>query len=160
MGKWKPVPDYEGLYEISDDGRLRSLYFDPPRMLNPSLNKDGYEYLGLNRNGCRRFWQVHRLVCVTFHGPPKGEMDASHIDGCRTNNRADNLEWLSHADNIRQKHAHNTVLRGEDHPRARLTRAAVAEIHSKPGVRADLAKKFGVSPSAIDDVRRGKNWAQ
>lgn len=119
--EWRPVVGYEGLYEVSSLGQVRSL--DrwvshwrggrsrlPGSVMKPDLsNPRGYERYTLSRSGMTRRFSLHRLVCEAFHGPaPEGKPLACHWDGNPRNNRADNLYWGSQADNMQDKRRHGT----------------------------------------------------
>lgn len=119
---WKPVPGYEGVYEVSDLGRVRSLdrldAAGRPRRGQPrSSTADGGGYLQVSlwRDGSERRVSVHRLVLVAFVGPaPKG-MEACHNDGDSTNNTLANLRWDTRSANSLDRVRHGT------HPEARKT---------------------------------------
>jgi hypothetical protein len=107
--RWKPVVDYAGLYEVSDRGRVRSL----PR---PSTSggvlrhgrHDGYQRVGLYRNGKLRFIFVHVLVLEAFVGPRPPSHEARHLNGRRLDNRLSNLAWGSRAANQLDSVRHGT----------------------------------------------------
>src|SRR5437660_319440 len=130
--EWRPVVGFEGLYEVSDFGRVRSLdrmvantsrrkkAFNFPRkgrLLNPSTRPDGY-----------KGFTVHDLVARAFLGVRPARAIINHIDGNRANNRLDNLEYTTYRAN--SLHAVDTLrkIAGENHPNARLTAASVREI--------------------------------
>ena len=99
---WKPVKDFEGLYEVSNLGRVKTL----PRsrvkggILKPSTNKWGYLNCILWKNGKRKFFPIHRLVADAFIPNPEGKSTINHIDCDRKNNRAENLEWCTQKENV------------------------------------------------------------
>lgn len=116
---WRPVVGFEGLYEVSDQGRVRSLDRVTTgrwgaaayrgRMLLPDRNNpDGYERVTLQRAGKRIRRAVHHLVLEAFVGPRPDEAEACHGDGDPANNVASNLRWDTHSANIRDKRAHGT----------------------------------------------------
>lgn len=88
--QWRPIPGH-GQYEASDRGRIRNAR--TRRVLKPMLTRRGYLKVDLGSRARNR--EIHRLVCLTWHGPPPVETDhADHIDFDRTNNAAENLRWL------------------------------------------------------------------
>lgn len=110
---WRPVVGYEGHYEVSNRGRVRSLdrylerkgrhggrhtYLQRGCVLQPQLINSGYLAVHLHLNGTRSIALVHRLVAEAFHGPARGR-EADHRDYDRLNNAADNLRWLTPAQN-------------------------------------------------------------
>lgn len=152
---WKPSPVFGDRYQVSSEGRVRSA----SGIKSPHSDKDGYPTVNLHRNGERKAFNVHRLICRAFHGESVApHREVAHIDGIRTNCRSVNLKWVSKIENCFHKKAHGTHMAGASHPSSKLSAEAVHEIRATPGVRRSLAEKFGVSVHAIDDVRRGKNW--
>lgn len=96
---WKDIPGYEGRYQASNLGRIRSLLDYHGRaqflVLSQQLNTNGYYFVLLYKNNSRRFVAVHRLVCAAFHKNPNNYPCVNHRDENRYNNRADNLEWCT-----------------------------------------------------------------
>lgn len=94
---WKPIVGFEGHYLVSDDGQVWSLYRH--RALKPTVDKYGYEKVGLfdGRKACPK--TVHRLVAQAFIPNPNNLPSVNHINEDKTDNRASNLEWVSVADN-------------------------------------------------------------
>ena len=99
--KWLPVKGYEGRYEISDLGRVRSL--SDGGILRPAVNNNGYSHLTLSKDGKRKDFRVHRLVAQHFIKNDGGKRDVNHKNGIKTDNRACNLEWLTHSENEQHK---------------------------------------------------------
>ena len=105
---WKPIDGYEGLYEVSNLGRVRSLEFrngsgtySRVSVMTPTDNGHGYKIVGLSLKNKRRNHYVHRLVANAFcDNPDEGEV-VDHIDHDRSNNSADNLRWISQRENVR-----------------------------------------------------------
>lgn len=172
---WKPIPDYEGIYEASSFGRIRSLdriaaignrnCHLKGRILSLSTTATGgYQTVMLCGNGSRRRWLVHTLVLSTFKGLPQANQECRHLDGSRTNNRLDNLAWGTRIDNWldRVRHGTNYGVRGERHHLAKLTDTQVREIFQRYtgryGEIAQLAKEHGVSSSRVSDIVNGKSW--
>lgn len=92
---WKPVPEFERLYMVSNMGRVFSLYND--KYVDLSLNKSGYVYVSLWRNGVRKQFRLHRLVAMVFvpNDDPDNKVQVNHIDENKQNNAASNLEWCT-----------------------------------------------------------------
>lgn len=100
---WKPIKDYEGLYEISNFGRVKSLIYHRgtyQRFLKPRKVKDGYLMVALYKNKRCRNHQVHQLVALHFIPNPYNYEEVNHIDFDKTNNKPENLEWVSRQENI------------------------------------------------------------
>lgn len=96
METWRDVVGYEGLYEVSDLGRVRSAY--TKRILSPGISQ-GYYYVALYKNGVRSNKQVNRLVAEAFLPNDNDYPIVHHKDEVRTNNALDNLEWQSYSYN-------------------------------------------------------------
>ena len=99
METWKPIEGYEGLYEVSDLGRVKSLKFGQEKILKQQ--KDGWGYLQVNlcKDGHTKTLRVHRLVAEAFIQNPNNLETINHKDEVKTNNAATNLEWMSVKDN-------------------------------------------------------------
>ena len=94
---WKDIPGYEGIYQISNLGRVKSFYNykrDGNNILKPKI-KHGYYQIGLRRNGIRKWHQLHRLIAKAFIPNPNNLPQINHIDENKLNNSIDNLEWCS-----------------------------------------------------------------
>lgn len=101
---WKEIPNYEGLYQVSNLGRVKSLkrwrnsgnggYFQKERVMNQTLNPYGYKILGLSKNGYKKTFQVHKLVAMAFlgHEPCGHKIVVDHIDNDKLNNNLSNLQ--------------------------------------------------------------------
>lgn len=107
---WLPIPGWEGLYEVSSHGRVRSLDrsvhypggWSVPmagRVLKQRLSTNGYPYVSLTNGARRETARVHRLVAHAFHGEPEPGHFALHRDDVKTNNTAENIRWGSPSDN-------------------------------------------------------------
>lgn len=97
MEKWLKVKGYEERYEISDMGRIRRL--SDGGLMRPAINQNGYQHVVLSKNGKAKDFRVHRLVATHFIENKAGKRDVNHKNGIKTDNRAANLEWLTHSEN-------------------------------------------------------------
>lgn len=96
---WRDIPGYKNLYQISDQGRVRSLKFGKEKILSPGLNKNGYYHIALCLNGKIRRFFVHRLVAMTFIFNPENKDCVDHINGVRSDNRLENLRFCTKKEN-------------------------------------------------------------
>ncbi len=98
---WKPVSGYEGLYEVSNHGRMRSLARNTTsgKILSPVFTWQGYARVHLWKNGKAKYHAVHRIVAEAFIPNPEGKPMVNHIDENKSNNHAGNLEWVTHIEN-------------------------------------------------------------
>ena len=100
MENWKAIDCYEGLYEVSDLGRVKSLKYGKDKILKPSKNPRGYLQVCLYKDGNRKQLLVHRLVAEAFIPNSNNLETINHKDEMKTNNAASNLEWMTLEDNI------------------------------------------------------------
>ena len=97
---WKAIAGFEGLYEVSNLGRVKSLKYGKEKILKPGKNIRGYLQVGLCKDGYLKHLFVHRLVAKAFIPNTQGLETVNHKDEVKTNNIVSNLEWMSIADNI------------------------------------------------------------
>jgi hypothetical protein len=170
---WKPVNDYEGLYEVSNLGRIRSLdrveiiatrwgstteRFHKGKILKPQLDGRGnYLHVTLGRNNTK---QVHRLVADAFIPNINNYPQINHKDEDKTNNCVDNLEWCT----AQYNNTYGTRIgmkTGEKHHNAKLSKADVTDIKTRIAngeLQKDLASEYGVSKSQISAINVGRCW--
>ena len=109
--EWKSIKGYEGLYMVSNLGRVKSLcgfngheYVKREKILNPYKQKAGKNYyrsvVKLSKDGNRKDFKAHRLVAAAFIPNPELKSNINHIDGNPLNNRVDNLEWCTQKENV------------------------------------------------------------
>lgn len=113
--QWRSIPGWEGQYDVSDRGRVRSWknYSTPaPRILRAGVSGDGYLTVRLSRSGDAPTFHLHRLVLLAFVGPLPDEAVTRHLDGDPTNNRLDNLQYGTPGENIRDAVRHGTYRNG------------------------------------------------
>ncbi len=171
MEQWKDIPGYVGFYQVSNEGRVRSLIRLLPSAIEQGIrreklilafgkNKQGRLQVTLCKEGFTKRFQVHRLVLETFTGPAPEGTECRHLDGDHTNNHEGNLVWGTHTENMQDKTAHGTQLFGERNPagRAKLTENDVKEIRASSATERALAAQYGVSQVSIHFIRTRKTW--
>ena len=174
--QWRTIPGYEGSYEVSDQGRVRSvdrvvhcaaskhhpngrIRRFPGRLLKGDRDKDGYIHVLLHCAPSKERKAVHQLVLEAFVGPCPPGQECRHLDGKRARNALDNLCWGTPAENGQDRADHNSMPRGEGHHKARLRVIDVLEIRASEERGVDLSSRFGVSAAQISSIRKRKTWA-
>lgn len=130
--EWKQISGYEGLYEVSNLGRVRSMaheevkkdgstFHRSARMVHQKMNKDGYSVVRLTKECNVKYYVVHILVARAFVDGWFDGAEVNHKDFDRVNNRSDNLEWTTHKENVAYtiragRHVCNSNLFGENNP--------------------------------------------
>ena len=107
--KWVDIKGYEGLYKVSNLGRIKSLKYNKNEKIMKSSLCGVYLGLNLYKNKKMKTMYIHRLVALNFIPNPKNKKEVNHIDGIKTNNTVSNLEWVTPKENI--QHAWNIGLR-------------------------------------------------
>jgi hypothetical protein len=163
MNDWRNIRGYEGHYQVSSTGQVRSLKRGG-RLMSPAVSRTGYYQVNLYLEGRVKHFYVHRLVAAAFIKPIPEGMEVNHKDGDKSNNDVDNLEIVTAEENLR--HARETGLMpsgGERSPVAKLTEEEVGEIREAKvrGERAALvAARFGVCERTIYGIWERKTWRQ
>lgn len=161
----KPIPGYDGLYEVSDTGEVYSLNYEKKignkRKLKPFVMKSGgYLAVSLAKDRKQKLFKIHRLVAVAFIKNPKNKPQVNHINGVKTDNRVENLEWATNSENVKHsydvlKRAPTRAARGKENKRSK----ALIGIDSKGNVTrfesiGDAARKVG---GRIGNISRALN---
>lgn len=114
MELWKDIPSYEGLYQASDKGRIKSLnhirkngtnkYIQKGKILKFNKNHSGYYQVRLTKNGIAKTHRVNRLIALTFLENPLNKKTVNHKNGNKLDNRVDNLEWATQKEQAIHRH--------------------------------------------------------
>jgi hypothetical protein len=162
---WKSIPEYEGLYEASTHGRIRSCYAKTgwkkaigkaKYILKPNLVRGNYHAVNVWKDGKCKYAKVHRLVASAFFGP--SDLCVNHKDGNKINNSVSNLEWVSISENTR--HAIH-VLKVPMQLSNKLSLSDVLAIKrrlKRGEYQRVIAQSYGVKQAAISDIATGKTW--
>lgn len=112
MEHWKWIKGFEGKYEVSDLGRVRSYATGKRVYLSVNrLTHDGYAHIALRKNGKAYEFRLNRIVAETFISqPPKDKNTVNHINGIKTDNRVVNLEWASRSEQMYHAYRHHLKL--------------------------------------------------
>lgn len=167
--EWRAIPGYEGLYEVSSLGRVRSLDRITRKarkvrgviLKSYTSKRSGYQYITFYAKDKWKGFRVHSLVLLAFVGPRPEGKQSRHLNGVRTDNRLCNLAYGTPSENHADKRVHGTLLAGDTHPRSRLTEVAVRDIRLRRNAasQAQLANEYGVKRQTISNVLRGRTWA-
>jgi hypothetical protein len=165
MGEeWRDIPGYEGMYEVSNTGKVRSMGYGRVRELTPSPQNNGYLHVTLCKSRAKKGMLVHALVALAFIGSRPNKMQINHKNGNKHDNRVENLEYVTSKENIR--HACETGLmnnKGENNGCAKLSKSDAENIRLEYGkgkvTQYQLAKKYGVSQSLVYQIINRKIWS-
>jgi len=167
--QWRDIPSWEGLYQASSYGRIRSLIRRGRyrnyggKILIGGVDDDGYRNVTLYKPGeKRRNPHVSVLVCTTFHGPkplPGLGSQAAHRDGVKTNDRADNLRWATAIENDHDKDVHGTRALGTKHGCAKINEETARNIYASKGPAAKIGMQYGINASTVLRIRSRRLWA-
>ncbi len=139
--EWRPIAGFEGLYEVSSAGRVRSLT-RYKKVIKPIVLKSGYCQYQLWHNNTRRVGLAHRLVAQAFIPNPDNKPVVNHIDENKLNNSVDNLEWVSHVENCRYGTAIARRTKHLDYSKRRINNAGQIAACSKPVAQYTKDGKF------------------
>ena len=122
---WKDIEGYEGLYQVSNLGNVKSLNYNrtgKERILKPGKTKRGYLYVALCKEGKPKMYQVHRLVLSTFNPVENMEnLEVNHINENKGKNYLSNLEWTTHKDNVNHGTRNDRISEKNSIPIAQLS---------------------------------------
>ena len=174
---WRDIPGYEGRYQVSNIGNVRSISralsrkigrgLTPNRqvlarlggrVLSPGIASNGYLTVSLAPE--RRTYCVHDLVLSAFAGSRPGRHVCRHLDGNKLNNQIQNLAWGTYAENADDMARHGTRVRGESYASSRLDDRAAQIVRALKKIipQSVLARFFGVSPAAVQAIHDGRTW--
>lgn len=168
MTIWKPIKGYEGRYEVSTWGQVRSLDRTVRntkgvlahlrgKLLNPAVGKAGYKVAFLRDGKESKAFSVHRLVALAFLPNAENKSEVNHKNGIRTDNRVSNLEWVTPSEN--KCHAYNNGLNSQKH-RRKLTPSQVRELRNTDISLSQASKKFGVSMGCAQRARSKETYRE
>ncbi len=169
---WKDIPGFEGSYQASSFGQVRSLdrivpkntgytRFAKGRILQPGATTTGYKYVRLSTLGTAQNFLVHYIVMLTFAGPRPNGYEINHKDGHKANNRLENLEYVTTSENKIHAYAHGLSPIGSARSDAKLNEQSVREIKQLLAAgftQARIADQFGVTIMVISNIKHGKSW--
>ena len=157
---WKPITEWEGLYSISNLGRVRREPTEA-KIMSPFLSRGGYRIVLLSRYARKHKYSVHRLVASHFlKSIPKPTVH--HIDGNKTNNIAPNLKYVTPHENSADAALKGLYSKGKDHHSVKLTEQQVLDIRRRYSTGKTshniLAREYRVHPSSIGYICQRRTW--
>lgn len=172
---WKPIIGYEGLYEVSNFGNIKSLskvhhlgaknqYISQERLLTLSIQKCHFNYkryrVNLWANDKAKMFKVHRLVAQAFIPNPENKPQVNHIDNNPLNNNVSNLEWVTNRENLDHCLKQGRFNRGSNNGMSKLNEQKVLEIREliKTKDKDYLVKKYKVAKTTITSVLNRTVW--
>ena len=152
---WKPVPEYEGLYDVSNLGRIKKHGYPGIDTIMCQNFSEGYLVIGLSGyDHKRKTLRVHRLVALTFKNNYDHKQEVNHKNSIKADNRETNLEWIEHSENSKHIYVSGSYKR-------KLSPDNVREIKKMINdgcVQKEIARKFNVSPVTISEIKTNKKW--
>lgn len=165
---WAQIKGFEGIYEVSTLGRVRSL--DRPQRVRGNgistqkgailkqWKQGNYMYCDLRKLGIKQKARIHVVVLETFNCLRPDGMVACHNNGDSTDNRLCNLRWGTHKENSKDKILHGTHRYGELCGKSKLTEAQAIAILKSTKSNREIAKDFGVCIATVSHIKTGRNW--
>lgn len=169
---WKDVPGFEGLYQVSNTGKVKSIatkvnhrYGSRKRaekLKSLATNENGYATVNLYKENKLKVFKVHRLVAQCFIPNPYSKKTVNHIDANKLNNNLPNLEWATHSENLLHAHRNNLInsARGERtiSPLTNKDVLAIRMLRSTGTRCKKLSEMFGIHPNNISKIVNRHTW--
>lgn len=171
MEVWKDIIGYEGLYQVSNFGRVKSLQRKASgrknivneRMLKPQFNGEYYHF-GISKNGIQKIVLIHRIVASHFIPNPENKPEVNHLNGDKSCNEDWNLAWATEKENC--KHAREVLNKKPGTGiwnQRKLTEAMVVDIlamYNTGSSQVEIAKNYNITKRNINDVIKRRIWKQ
>lgn len=170
---WKTIPSYEGYYQVSNKGRVRSIdrkaknrsgfRLVKSKIIKPTNNGTGYLIVGLSKESKRCNFLIHRLVALCFIDKPVDKNIINHINGIKTDNRVSNLEWCNQMENIRHSIENGLINQlGSNHHSSKLTESDVLKIRKlydlKSHTYSSISNIYGISIENVRNIIKRITW--
>lgn len=151
---WKPIPEYEGLYEVSNKGRMKSYYNGYERLLKLHRNRLGYYIVRLPENGVFKYRLLHRLIALTFIPNPENKPEVDHIDRNPSNNCVENLRWVTHKENMNNPNTIKNMSKSQSNYEVKVKKR-LNNSQSKP---VDMLSIDGKYIRSFDSINQAANF--
>jgi len=169
MENWRDIESFEGAYEVSDTGKIRSLERIvrngpksertlPAIVVAPYIRPQGYATVRLGLGGSKTSLYVHRIVAGAFLGKGEAGQEVCHRNGDKADNRVGNLYWGTRLENMADRERLGEAARGEQHGHAKLSEAQVLAIRRDERFQYLIAAEYGVSRRLVGMIKAGKVW--
>lgn len=145
----KDIKGYEGLYAITEEGQVWS--YRRQKYLKPRKDAYGYLLINLSKNGKRETYKIHRLVAIGYIDNPENKPQVNHLNECKTDNRVENLEWVTPKENI--NYGAHTERSAEKHRKP----VYCEELNRVFKSQSEAAKELGLGVGNINNCCRGRN---
>jgi len=160
MEIWKDIVGYDQ-YQVSNYGRVKTTAnaaTRKERILKPLKHPRGYFRVALWKDNKSKFFFIHRLVAEYFISNPENKPTINHIDGDKSNNHIDNLEWTTYRENMNHAIDNKISACGERNGRSKLNWVQIEEIRSSYLTSNELAAIYCVHKSTINRIKSNKGW--
>lgn len=155
--QWRDIPGYEGLYQISNFGRVKSFHFKKSHILKPH-NVKGYNNVELYKDKKKKQFYIHRLVMENFCPIENMELlDVNHKDENKSNNHISNLEWMTHKDNMNygsRAEKARAKMQGGNSPRSKRVRCVEKNVVYE--ALREAGRQLGIPATNISQACKGK----
>lgn len=162
--EFRDIKDFEGLYQISNLGRVKSIRFRKEKILKPFPTVSGYLMVDLRKNKKSKYISIHRLVAIAFILNEKNKPEVNHINGIKADNRVENIEWSTRSENV--KHAYKMGLmckKGMNHSRLKLNEMQVRVIRRILELgklkQRRIGEIFKITPEHVSLIKNRKVWS-
>jgi len=154
---WKDVVGYEGLYQVSSIGRVKSLHKNKEIILKGGMSTSGYPFFSLSKNGDIKYNSTHRFIAIAFLDKKDEHNYVNHKNGIKVDNRVENLEWCTQSENL--LHSYATLNRKG--AQRKLTDDDVREIRrlfTNGESSSDILKIFPIKKRSLNSVKNYKTY--